>query len=223
MSNPATSSILRAAEAARRLSAIALWFAALFGRILPGARRWSEQAEAWLYIDATMTRFAELLERLAAGEIEPPAPHARPDSLRSPKSPRAPTPSRNVRASRAPRPILPKRATPPATRPRAPRPHPTPENRAKPAHPTPAKPMNSKNRPHAPSFRTPMSLRINKEKPTLPESPQSQTDKSFLLLFFQKRSASFLPPSPRFDNPEPGVFLARTKRCAASRGAGGNA
>ncbi len=104
MSNPAPSSVLHAAAMARRLSALALWFAALLGRILPGAARRSEQQAAWRYIEVTMARFADLLERLAAGEIEPeepqrarPHPRKRPDSVipRTPGSPRI-----NARAPR---------------------------------------------------------------------------------------------------------------------------
>ncbi len=74
MSNPAPSPVLRAIEKLRRLSALALWFAALFGRILPGAARRAEQAEAWRYVESTMTQLADLLERLAAGEIPPERP-----------------------------------------------------------------------------------------------------------------------------------------------------
>ena len=44
MSNPAPSPVLRAIERLRHLSAIALWFATLLGRILPGAGKRAEQA-----------------------------------------------------------------------------------------------------------------------------------------------------------------------------------
>ena len=102
MSNPDLSPLLRAAAAARRLSAIALWFAALCARILPGAaRRREEEAAVWRYIEDTMARFADLLERHAAGEIEPPRAtmprRRRSDSARNPgttrivpRAPRAP-------------------------------------------------------------------------------------------------------------------------------------
>ena len=116
MSNPAPTSVLRTVEAVRRLSAIALWFAALFGRILPGAARRREAAEVWRYIEATMTQFADLLERLAAGEVPPEAParskprrQSRPDSVtprttaRAPRAPRASTPQREVAPKRPPR------------------------------------------------------------------------------------------------------------------------
>ncbi len=99
MSNPAPSSLLSSIAAVRRLSAIALWFATLLARILPGAGKRAEQAEAWRYIEATMTQFADLLERLANGEIEPARPkravrRSRPDSV---------TPRANTRATRTPR------------------------------------------------------------------------------------------------------------------------
>ncbi len=117
MSNPIPASVLSAIAMARRLSAIALWFATVFGRILPGAARRAEQAEAWRFIEATMTQFADLLERLAAGEVEPPPPTrtpsrhpSRPDSVRprvsrpAPRTPRAPTPPPEAAQ---PRPALP--------------------------------------------------------------------------------------------------------------------
>ncbi len=97
MSNPAPSPVLRAIERLRHLSAIALWFATLLGRILPGAGKRAEQAAAWRYIDATMTQFADLLERLAAGQVTPEQPRratsrpqSRPDSARPRSASRAP-------------------------------------------------------------------------------------------------------------------------------------
>ncbi len=127
MSHPIPPPIRHAIAKLRRLSAIALWFATLFGRLLPGAARRAEQAEAWRFIEATMTQFADLLERLAAGEIEPVRPRRatqRHHSRQSSATPRtyarairqrsAPTPSRVP-----PRPQFPPRdqlMAPPRTR-----------------------------------------------------------------------------------------------------------
>ncbi len=115
MNNPALSPLLRIAETARRLGAIALWFATLFGRILPGAAMRREEAEFWNYVERTMTQVAALLEREAAGKIAtPPKMRARrphPDSARTliaaraPRTPRATAPDtpppRALTASRA--------------------------------------------------------------------------------------------------------------------------
>ncbi len=101
MSNPAPSPVLRAIEQLRRLSAIALWFATLFGRILPGAGKRAQQAEAWRYIEATMTQFADLLERLAAGEIAPEQPKRATSRPRPASVPARPSPRANQRRERA--------------------------------------------------------------------------------------------------------------------------
>ena len=110
MSNPAPSSVLRSVAMARHLSAMALWFATLLARILPGSPERQAEAEMWRYIETTMAQFADLLERLAAGEIPPPHPkrarpsvNARQDSV----LPRARPPVRHVRPKAQPRPNMP--------------------------------------------------------------------------------------------------------------------
>ncbi len=108
MSNPALLPLLRAVEMARRLSAFALWFAALLGWSLPGAERRREEAEVWRYIEETLREVARLLDGVAAGKISARAPsrrRARPDSVRAPSAPRV----NHVPAARlkAPRPPIP--------------------------------------------------------------------------------------------------------------------
>ncbi len=111
MSNPALLPLLRAAEMARRLSAFALWFAALLGWSLPGAERRREEAEVWRYIEETLREVARLLQAVAAGKIPTQSPRAqsrrraRPDSVRAPSAPRV----NHVPAARlkAPRPPFP--------------------------------------------------------------------------------------------------------------------
>ena len=153
MSNPASSPLLRAATMARRLSAIALWFAALCARILPSARREME-AEVWRYIDQTMTAFAELLERHAAGELEP-EPVLRPARHR-PSRPKSATP-------RAPRAASPRASSPAAAPARLPKPRPSSNQIPASRPPTPPDPHNNPDSP--PRLITPILLRFsNKTK-----------------------------------------------------------
>ncbi len=134
MSSPAPSPVLRVAEMARSLSALALWFATLLARILPGSARRQLEAEAWRYINTTMAQFADLLERLAAGEIPtpelPPAPIASPVRAKPRARTNSPRSSRSTPRTRATAPArrLPHRAGRPAV-------HPIPSRIARPSAP----------------------------------------------------------------------------------------
>ncbi len=139
MNNPALSPLLRIAETARRLGAIALWFATLFGRILPGAAQRREEAEFWNYVERTMTQVAALLEREAAGKI------ATPPKMRARRP--QPNSARTTIAARAPR--TPRAASPGMPlprRPRAPSPLRAPSDPPNSTRLHPAKPKNFKNR-----------------------------------------------------------------------------
>ncbi len=116
MNKPAPSSVLDAAAMARRLSALALWFATLLARILPGSAKRRAELEMWQYIEATMAQFAELLERHAAGELVPAHPTRKPSRRPSrpasadTRTPRAQPARQNPSARPAPQP--PQSATP---------------------------------------------------------------------------------------------------------------